>query len=60
MGSWFEQAFQNPKRLLLLFSGAIFDDAMEFLDQDSRICFLSFEFEKLPTAKHLGPSRWHK
>ena len=46
MASWFKKALQNSKRLLLLFSGAIFDDPVKFLDQDARIGFLSFEIKK--------------
>src|SRR3984885_7744919 len=46
MASRFQEALQNSKRLLLLLGGAIFDDAMKFLDQDARVCFLSFEFEE--------------
>ncbi len=44
--SWFKEALQNPQGLLLLFGSAIFDDSMKFLDQDARVCFLSFKFEK--------------
>jgi hypothetical protein len=46
MASRIQEALQNSKRLLLLLGGAIFDDAMKFLDQDARVCFLSFEFEE--------------
>jgi hypothetical protein len=46
MASRFQEALQNPKRQLLFFGGAIFDDAMKFLNQDARIGFLSFEFEE--------------
>jgi hypothetical protein len=46
MASWFKEALQDPKRLLLLLGGAIFDDAMKFLDQDASVGFLSFEVEE--------------
>ncbi len=46
MASWFKKALQNPKRLLMLFGGAIFDDAMKLLDQDSGVGFLSFEIKE--------------
>ena len=58
-GSRFKEALQNPKCLLLLFDSSIFDDAMEFLDQDTWVGFLSFEFEEYPEARHLKPWRWH-
>jgi hypothetical protein len=45
IASWFQEAFQNTQRLLLLFSATIFDDAVKFLYQDVRVSFLSLEVE---------------
>jgi hypothetical protein len=46
MTSRLQESFQNSERLLLLLGGAIFDDAMKFLDQDAGVRLLSFEFEE--------------
>ena len=43
---WLKQTLQDSK-CLLLFSGCpVFNDAMKLLNQDTGVCFLSFEFEE--------------